>query len=190
MSRSGDTRFLFVGNLIERKALHVLLDALFDLQDAAWRLDVVGGLSADPSYVDRIREKVGTFAASERITLHGTLDGSELADKYRESDALVVPSTYEGFGIVYLEAMAFGLPVIAGAVGAADEIVQHEQTGFLVPPGDPLILGLQLRRILDDDELVERLSLTAFERYADHPTWTDSMEAIGTFLNELTDPEL
>ncbi len=102
---------------------------------------------------------------------------------------LVVPSSYEGFGIVYLEAMAFGLPVIAGAAGAADEIVLHESTGFLVPPDDTFSLRLQLERVIDqggDRALLAQLSVTAFETFSHHATWEQSMTRLEDLLKELT----
>ncbi len=105
---------------------------------------------------------------------------------------LVVPSSYEGFGIVYLEAMAFGLPVIAGAAGATDEIVLHGSTGFLVLPDDTLSLRLQLERVISrggdhggDRALLAQLSVTAFETFSNHATWKQSMTSIEDLLKGL-----
>ena len=98
---------------------------------------------------------------------------------------LVVPSSYEGFGIVYLEAMAFGLAVIAGAAGATDEIVLHESTGFLVPPDDTFSLRLQLERVIGDRALLAQLSVTAFETFKNHATWEQSMTSIEEHLLEI-----
>lgn len=173
--QDGPLRLLFVGNLIPRKRLHVLLDALGELRDASWTLDVVGSAEMDRSYARLARERITTLGLGSRVTTHGTLAGDALADRYRRSHLLVVPSSYEGFGIVYLEAMAFGLPVIAGATGAADEIVLHETTGFLVRPDDTFSLRKQLERILGDRELLARLGVAAFERFSSFPTWEESM---------------
>jgi glycosyltransferase involved in cell wall biosynthesis len=98
-----------------------------------------------------------------------------------------VPSSYEGFGIVYLEAMGFGLPVIAGAAGASDEIVEHDSIGFLVPPDDTFSLRLQLERLIEDRELVRQMSVHAFERFADHSTWEQSMTSIEAMLTALVE---
>ena len=193
-SAKGPLRLLFVGNLIPRKRLHVLLEVLGELRERLWQLDIVGSLDMDHRYVRRIRAQIESLALDSRISLHGTLDGEHLAERYRGAQMLVVPSSYEGFGIVYLEAMAFGLPVIAGAAGASDEIVQHESTGFLVPPDDTFSLKLQLERVIDrgdqgdhggDRALLAQLSVTAFETFSDHATWEQSMTSIEDLLKGL-----
>ena len=183
----GPLRLLFVGNLIPRKRLHVLLDVLGEIRDAPWRLDIVGSLDMDRGYVGSVRAQVERLALGSKVTLHGTLDGERLAESYREAQMLVVPSSYEGFGIVYLEAMAFGLAVIAGAAGAADEIVLHESTGFLVPPDDRLSLRLHLERVIGDRALLAQLSVRAFETFRDHATWEQSMTSIEELLLEICD---
>ena len=178
----GPLRILFVGNLIERKGLHVLLEALAKLRDQAWHLDIVGSEEMDPAYASRMQQKVDALDLRSRLTLYGVLAGERLAERYLESQLLVVPSSYEGFGIVYLEALGFGVPVIASAAGATDEIVHHESNGFLIQPGDTLSLSRQLERILEDRGLLGRLSLAALESFHAHPTWEQSMDLIETFL--------
>ena len=157
--------------MIRRKGLHDLLTALAPLRDRDWHLDVVGSLERDPDYVADIRRRARTLDLAERLTLHGTFGGSLLTEKYAKCQLLVVPSSYEGFGIVYLEAMSFGLPVIANTAGATDEIVRHESTGFLVQPGDTVSLGRQIERVMDDPDLLARMSLASLEAFRDHPTW-------------------
>ncbi|GMR23190.1 MAG: glycosyltransferase [Acidobacteriota bacterium] len=181
----GPLRLLFVGNLIPRKRLHVLLDVLGELREAPWQLDIVGSLDMDRVYVRRVRAQIERLALGSKVSPHGTLKGERLAERYRGAQMLVVPSSYEGFGIVYLEAMAFGLPVIAGAAGASDEIVLHESTGFLVPTDDTFTLRLQLERVIGDRALLTRLSVTAFETFRDHATWEQSMASIEALLQEL-----
>ena len=100
----------------------------------------------------------------------------------RQSHLLAVPSSYEGFGIVYLEAMHFGLPVIAGVAGGATEIVNHGVNGLLVPPGDATALARYLASLLPDRDLLVRLSLAALTHSASHPTWEDSAGRVREFL--------
>ena len=181
----GPLRILFVGNLIERKGLHVLLEALAELRDRAWHLDIVGSEEMDTGYASRMQQQIDALELRSRLTLHGVLGGERLAERYQESQLLVVPSSYEGFGIVYLEALGFGVPVIASAAGATDEIVHHESNGFLIQPGDALSLSRQLERILEDRELLGRLSLAALESFHAHPTWEQSMDQIEEFLKTI-----
>jgi glycosyltransferase involved in cell wall biosynthesis len=95
---------------------------------------------------------------------------------------MAVPSSYEGFGIVYLEGMHFGLPAIAGTAGAAKELVHHGHNGFLVPPGDAAALSRRISLLMEDRELLKRLSLAAQRSAAAHPTWNESAARGRAFL--------
>ena len=181
----GELRILFVGNLIPRKGLHHLLNALHSLRERGFRLDVVGGEEADRRYSAAVRRQVRELGLEDRVRFHGTLGGAELEARFRQAQVLAVPSSYEGFGIVYLEAMGFGLPVIASASGATDEIVRHESTGFLVPPGDRWSLARRIESLIEDRPLLSRMSVAAYEAFEDHPGWEDSMATIERFLVEL-----
>jgi glycosyltransferase involved in cell wall biosynthesis len=93
-----------------------------------------------------------------------------------------VPSSYEGFGIAYLEGMAFGLPAIATTAGAAGEIVTHGKDGYLISPGDSHALAEHLLQLAMDRQLLLAMSLAARERFLAHPTWEQSGETIREFL--------
>jgi glycosyltransferase involved in cell wall biosynthesis len=182
----GPLRILFVGNLIPRKGLELLVEALASLKDHPFSLDVVGSEEMDRSYAGRVRRLVETRGLSHRVRFHGSLDGESLEERFRRAQLFALPSTYEGFGIVYLEAMGFGLPVVASAAGATDEIVRHESTGYLVPPGDSTILARRIESFLEDRDLVARMALEAFEAFSDHPGWEESMTRVEAFLRALS----
>jgi glycosyltransferase involved in cell wall biosynthesis len=178
----GPCRLIFVGNLIPRKGLHHLLDALASLRNQDWRLSVVGGPELDPPYARAIHGRIAALRLAGKIDLLGTLSPEDLAERLRENHLLAVPSTYEGFGIVYLEAMRFGLPVIASAAGGAREIVSPGVNGFLVHPGDTPALAHYLQSLLDNRDLLVRLSLAALTHAASQPTWEDSAARARDFL--------
>ncbi len=121
-----------------------------------------------------MRRQVEQEKVSPRITWLGSVSDQELAVLLPQHQLLAVPSSYEGFGIVYLEAMRFGLPVIAGAAGGVREIVRPGVDGFLTPPGDPAALSRRLASLMQDRELLARLSLAALAGAASHPTWEAS----------------
>jgi glycosyltransferase involved in cell wall biosynthesis len=178
----GPLHLIFVGNLIPRKQLHTLLAALASLPRDAWRLTVAGSLKMDPAYVQAIRRQITDAGLESRVSLLGTLPARELAARCAASHLLAVPSSYEGFGIVYLEGMHFGLPAIAGTIGAAQELVHHERNGFLAPPGDAAALARYISLLMADRELLKRLSLTAQRSAAAHPTWQESAARARVFL--------
>ena len=171
----GGLRVLSVGNVSRRKQIHVVVAALCQLPATVrWSLTIAGRTDVEPGYTAQVKEKIAACGATERVTWAGRLTDDELVRAYRSHDLLALPS-YEGFGIVYLEAMRFGLPVLAACNGAAHEIVHHGENGFLVPPGDPAALAQHLTA-LADPALRHHLSAAARTRYAAHPTWEASME--------------
>jgi phosphatidyl-myo-inositol dimannoside synthase len=105
----------------------------------------------------RHREIAGELGVSDRVQFFEGLSPSEIAGCYSRCDVFALPSTGEGFGFVFLEAMAFGKPVVGAAAGGVTDIVQHEQNGLLVPPNDLQWLVQTLRRLLADEPLRSRL---------------------------------
>ena len=94
----------------------------------------------------------------------GFLTPDELAERYARAAVVVCPSLSEGFGVVCAEAMAHGKPVVASDVGGLATLVQHERTGLLVPPGDPVALRAAIERLLADPELRARYGRAGRER--------------------------
>jgi glycosyltransferase involved in cell wall biosynthesis len=181
----GPLRLLFVGNVIPRKGLHTLLAALDLLPREAWQLTVAGSLDADPAYVRQVRSRLAEAGWGQQVIFTGTLKEDKLAAQLARSQVLAVPSSYEGFGIVYLEGMAFGLPALGAAAGGAPEIITHARDGFLTPPGDAGALAGHLRTLLENRDLLLAMSLEARKRFASHPTWEDAGAAVHGFLRSL-----
>ncbi len=173
---------LFVGNLIVRKGLHSLLSALARVRSVNWRLRVVGREDVNPVYTRRCRELVASAGLENRVEFLGALNNANLVQAYRASQLLAVPSTFEGFGIVYLEAMRWGIVPIAGAVGGAGEIIQHGINGWLVPPGDKVVLAALIETASRNPEILRPMSLAARQRYAEFPTWRQTTENIRQFM--------
>jgi glycosyltransferase involved in cell wall biosynthesis len=177
----GPLRILFLGNVIHRKGLHTLLEAV-SFQTLAVSLDVVGGLTAEPKYAKEMQELSQVSSLKSRAFFHGPLDNEALIDKFKSAHVLVVPSLYEGFGIAYLEGMAFGLPAIGTTSGGASEIISDGENGFLIPPDDAKLLAEKLTTLANDRELLARMSLNALERYRQQPSWEETAGRIREFL--------
>ncbi len=178
----GPLRILFLGNVIRRKGLHTLLEAISS-QPSAFRLDVVGGMKAETDYARTMREKASVPGLRSMVRFHDSLENEDLTVKLKSAQVLVVPSSYEGYGIVYLEGMAFGLPAIGTAAGAASEIISDGETGFIVPPDDAKKLTDRLSMLANNRELLTRMSLMALERYRQQPTWDETARHIREFLH-------
>lgn len=177
-----ELRILFLGNLIERKGLYTLLEAIRSLPHSNFQLDVIGSLTSEPKYVKKIQEFITKNHLSSFIFLHGSLNNQPLIDKLKSTHILVVPSSYEGFGIVYLEGMCFGLPAIGTTAGAAGEIIEDGVTGYLIQPGDAQGLANRLEVLNEKRDLLVQMSLAARNRYLRQPKWDETASQIREFL--------
>ena len=178
-----ELRILFLGNVMFRKGLHTLIDAVRGLKSKV-RVDVIGSLTTEPGYAQAMRDKAAVHGLSSTVHFHGPLDNEPLIEKLKAAHVLVVPSSYEGFGIVYLEGMGFGLPAIGTTAGAAGEVIREGETGYLIPPGDSVALAERLSALASQRGLLVRLSHNALRRFRAQPTWDQTARAIRTFLIE------
>ncbi len=179
----GPLRVLFLGNVMRRKGLHTLLEALRRLPPSSFVLDVIGSLNVEPEYAEAIRRRVAANGLSSIVRFHGALDNEELAAQMKQAHILVVPSSYEGFGIVYLEGMGFGLPAVGTSAGAAPEVIENGKTGFLIPPEDSSALAARLIDLTRNRAALVELSLNALRRYRRQPQWNETAAKIREFLS-------
>jgi glycosyltransferase involved in cell wall biosynthesis len=183
--RSEETplRVLFLGNVIYRKGLHTLLEAIRH-QRADIRVDVIGSLDSEPIYAKQVQKYIVSNNLSSFVFLHGSLDKEPLIEKLRQAHVLAVPSSYEGYGIVYLEGMCFGLPAIGTTAGAAREIISDGVDGFLIKPGDADLLANKLRLLNEHRDILIQMNLAARNRYIRQPKWEQTANQIREFLSK------
>ncbi len=180
-------QILFLGNVIPRKGLHTLLEALHKIPKDRWKLSVVGSLEMERKYFERITRSVISYGFKSTVHFFGPLVEGDLKNVMENSHITVIPSAYEGFGIAYLEGMGFGLPAIASTSGGASEIITHGLDGFLIPPGNPSALAERLSQLIENRNLLAAMGKAALMRYRCHPTWEDSGSRIRLFLEDLLD---
>jgi len=172
---------LYVGRIAPIKGLETLLDALGCLRGAgmAARLAVVGGETDEPidGHEADVRRRAAGLGLGDAVTFVGAQPQQCLRDWYVAADVTVLPSYYESFGMVALEAMACGSPVVASRVGGLQSTVRDGVTGLLVPEGDPCALAETITRVLGDGALRWRLGREG-QRWAAQHRWPCVGEAI------------
>jgi glycosyltransferase involved in cell wall biosynthesis len=171
--RPGFHRVVYVGRLVERKGIGNVITALGDVPDA--ELVVAGGpdrsgFHADPE-VQRLSALAGAVGVADRVELRGRVDRRDLPALLRSADVVACVPWYEPFGIVPLEAMACGVPVVASAVGGLVDTVVDGVTGFHVPPRRPESLAAALRTLLPDADLRARLGAAGRRRVQTRYGW-------------------
>jgi len=183
--KPGPLELLFLGNVLPNKGLRQLIEALSCLPSDRWHLTVVGSLSMDTAYVRQVKKMIIQRKLFRQIDFTGSKDESELTRYLSGGQVLLMPFSHEGFGIAYIEGMAFGLPAIGSAAGAAKEIIRHGQNGFLLSPGDHRSLLKFIHELYDDRDRLAEMSGAAFDTFRAHPSWQDTAHSIAEFLEEL-----
>jgi glycosyltransferase involved in cell wall biosynthesis len=177
--RDRTVRALCVAQWIPRKGILELVRAWTIHERPGAALELVGETDADPAYAASVRAAV----VDASITVSGPVDDAALGAAYAAADLFVLPSRYEGYGVVYAEALAHGLPVVACNVGPVPDLV-GEEAALLVPPGDVEALSGALDLLLKDAALRERMSSAARRRAEELPRWEDTTAGFLRVLEE------
>lgn len=168
------TRVGFIGRLDPVKRVPDLVEAVSLLERAELHIYGIG------EHESQIRSAIHRFDINPRATLHGETKSAHEA--LRQIDTLVLPSDAEGFGLVLIEAMAAGIPVVATDVGGIRDVVKHDETGLLVPARSPRALAQALERLRSDPVLRARLTLNARDEVARRYTWSAVIDRYRSLL--------
>ena len=175
---------LAVGALIPRKGYGILIEALSAIEEPAWQLTIAGALEHDPVETNRVREAVMASGRRGRITIAGRVSDNHLARLYADADVFVLPSLYEGYGMVLAEALARGLPIVSTTGGAAAETVP-DAAALKVPAGNVEALRRALETVLDDAERRSAMAAAAWEAGRALPLWPASIERIANVIKSV-----
>ena len=185
--RSSRHRLVVIGRLVERKGVDDVITALADVPGT--ELVVAGGPPAHElnhhEEAQRLRALAERLGVAERVRLRGQVARSDVPALLRSADAVVCAPWYEPFGIVPLEAMACGVPVVASAVGGMLDTVEDGVTGVHVAPRDPSALAAALRALLADDRRIGRLGAAGRRRAERCYGWDRVAEATFTAYAEM-----
>src|ERR1700722_5498923 len=169
-------RIIFIGRLDPVKRLPDLLLAVKLLGDFV-HLDIYGDGTQRPLLVQQIEN----LQIAPLVTLHGSTNGPNEA--LRDAELLVLPSEAEGFGLVLIEAMAVGVPVVATDAPGIRDVVRNGITGLLVPIGSPEDLAKMIRKVLEDHILSQTLSAAAWVDVRQRFTWDVAMDGYRKLLS-------
>jgi glycosyltransferase involved in cell wall biosynthesis len=164
---------LFVGRLVERKGVAQALEAIAKLGPNGPRLEIVGEGPERPALV----ELAARLGVADRVVFRGRIPAAELQASYARAAVCVLPSIQdargdtEGLGVVLLEAMNHGTPVVASRIGGIPDIVEDGKSGLLVPPADADALAAAIRRLIDDPALARRLGEAGRRRLQERFSW-------------------
>lgn len=190
-SGAGD-RLLCVASVAPVKGQDVLVAALARLADLAWHCRCAGAVR-DQAFADLVRDEIERRGLGNRIELTGSHGPEQVARLYDAADLLVLPSRSESYGMVVVEALARGVPVVASAVGGVGEALGDTgrgRPGVLVAPDDPASLADALRTWLTDTAVRQRLRAAALRRRETLEPWTSASRRLAAVLRRLAGTEM
>jgi glycosyltransferase involved in cell wall biosynthesis len=174
---------LAVGQMKPRKGYHILIEAICQVRDTIPDVQVICiGDTSDASYRDTIQAQIDAARLSDSVHLLGRVPDDVLLGWYHTADVFALPSVnvdgrFEGFGLVYLEASAAGLPVVGTLGCGAEDAIRDGETGFLVPQNDPAAIAQALVRLLRDAGLRAQMG-AAGTAFAQQNTWARVAERV------------
>jgi glycosyltransferase involved in cell wall biosynthesis len=171
-SSDGVVRLLSIGAVVPRKGFDVLIEALAALPELPWQLTIAGDRTRDEKATAQLDEAILHYRLASRVDLRGALPSEQIRTLYTAADLFVLASRFEGYGMVYAEALAHGLPVIGTTAGAIPDTVPPS-AGVLVEPDDVKALARALKMLIENPK--ERSWFAAGARAAGEalPSWED-----------------
>ena len=161
---NGEKVILFVGRIEPIKGLDLLLQSVAAMEETHIKALIVGGNMEQEAEVVRLKEMAQSLGIEESLEFVGLVDQRELPVYYNAADVCLVPSYYESFGLVALEALACGTPVVASRVGGLSGVVHHGRTGYLVSGRCPEPYADSVEMIFSNKALQKSMGRAARER--------------------------
>lgn len=179
-----DGPLVFFGRFAEHKGVDTLIDALSELGDHAPPTRIIGRGVLE----DDLRDQIRRHGLNDRVSFDPWMTHHELGAALSEARMAVLPSREENFSLAILSALAVGTPTISTNVGGTPEIIDHEETGILVPADDPTALAGAIRSLLDDPERARRIGANGKSHVRTNLTWdTAAQQFEGLFEKILSE---
>ena len=180
-------KLLSVGAIVPRKGFDVLIDALAGLSALPWTLDLVGDDQRSVHTTTHLKQLIKQQGLTDRVRLVGTQSTEALANYYREADLFVLASHYEGYGMAYTEALAWGLPVV-GTDGGASAQTLNTPAARIVAVNDVAQLLHVLRDVMTDQTQRADMQHAAREHANALPTWHSAAEQFAQAIKRMCMP--
>ncbi len=174
---NGESIIVFVGRIIPLKGIDNMLKAFAHLeQKERVKVVVIGGENHDQAEMQRLKKLSRTLKVDQSVEFRGSVSQEMLPLFYSAADLCVVPSYYESFGLVILESLACGTPVVATKVGCAESVIRQGETGYVVADNDPGSIADKMSRLLSrrNGKDVIHLARASVAKYS----WSNISEAI------------
>ncbi|AJY45906.1 glycosyltransferase family 4 protein [Martelella endophytica] len=178
----GVPHILSIGSLTRRKGHDILIAALKQIEDLDWTATIAGSRDLDPKAAAALDRQIGEAGLSGRVRLVGAVEDTDAL--YAGADVFALASRYEGYGMVFAEALARGLPIVACRAGAVPDVVP-QTAGTLVPVDDVSAFADALRSLLSDHDLRRSKAAGARAAGARLPDWRETGKIVSQMLERI-----
>jgi len=181
-------KLLYVGRITEEKGIHIAIESVGYLINILGTreltLNIIG--SGDREYIKKLNKLIKNLKLNEYIRFKGQIHYKLIIKEYDNNDVLLVPSVREeAFGLIILEAMSRGIPVIASNIGGIPEIIEDGRTGILVPPRNPIKMAKAIKKLIEDPSLYEQISINGINEVKEKYTNEKVINQIDNYINNL-----
>jgi glycosyltransferase involved in cell wall biosynthesis len=181
---SNTVKLICVASVIPRKSHRTLLEALAELRNLDWVLNCYGSTQFDEALFLNLKEFIEKNSLTDKVAFHGAVEDKTIEEAYASSDIFVLPSQYEGYGMVYAEAIVRGLPVI-GTTGGAIAKTVPPSCGILIEPENTRQLKQALEKLITDKSLRLEYKENTIRAEPEFPTWQTAAQQFAKRLKEL-----
>ena len=187
-SKDRKIKLLYVGRISEEKGIHIAIKSVENLVNqhriGNLSLEIIG--SGDINYNKYLYSLIESVDLTTFVKFKGPISYDEVLMKYRNYDMLLVPSIWEEpFGLIIVEAMSQGLPVIATKTGGIPEIIEDGKNGLLVPTGDSVRMAEAIKKLVDDPSLYEKISRNGIKRVQEEYTNEKIVGKINNYISNV-----
>ena len=176
---------LTVASLTPRKGHEELVVTLARIKHQNWTARWIGPVDRDETHFEAVKAAIIETGLTSRIRIEGPLSGAELEQAYREADIFCLPSRYEGYGMVFAEAMMHTLPIVACDAGAVADLVPP-RAGILTPVYDPDAMAQALEELLEDAPFRTMMGGAGRKHALTIPGWDETWATIRTVIKAQT----
>ncbi|NJM20958.1 MAG: glycosyltransferase family 4 protein [Richelia sp. RM1_1_1] len=178
-------KILCVGNYVPRKGILYLIEAFSQIERQNFTLHLVGNRKNNSSYYNQLNNAVNKLKLTDCVVFHDGADQENIKKLYADADIFVLPSFQETFGIVFLEAMHYGLPIITTNVTAIPELVEDGKNGLLVPPGDSKALAKAISKLITNPDLMEQMGVVGRKKVATSYYWEQTCSGFAAIIQDM-----
>ncbi|SHE50426.1 Glycosyltransferase involved in cell wall bisynthesis [Arenibacter palladensis] len=183
-NKTTHNKLLYVGTIEKRKGIHLLLEALNQVK-GEYELNIIGKYVPNDQYYLSLIDMLKRFKLEKKVFFRGRVSDQDLHSYYSNSSLFVFPSLHEGYGMVLIEAMSYGLPVIAFNNSSMPYIIQNNQNGYLIEDKNTSEFGIRINELLRSPEKLELFNRNALSTFKNARSNEDLDLDIKSFYNKL-----